>query len=708
MLTKTRFNQLSELHKEVKQDNPDLHDKKRIFKDTTLWYIQDKIKQENKNKKTELESFVNNYIWSLQKEQLDLIWNKIMNYTSLLEESTYFQYNQDIFSNKLLQIMQYPDDFSIKDVMFELLYNFVFLPEYENKEQFEKDMISIIDNLDNFVYKFFDGYELQFKTLNTLRVWDIIQQTKWEEGIYSTLNVNHEFVEKVTYFVDLPAYTKSRVNELWNEISITYLLKYDMFEINLREEIIKLLENEVEKWNLSKDLEWNYLFWNYPELSIHLEVSMDGLSWLEEYNGKEYFELRIYTKPKAFSLEWSYYNYINYSNMYLTWVATDIATYFSKKGIYNSIAWEIVSKILSEDFSKKDIKKIKKELEIYLDAEKVEKIIKLLKSEKNMDAVKKLTQYFNKKVGKIYPKPTTLLDFNDGIEDTWERVSKEQEQTENWQTKEKKTALEKIVPGDLLDHIILDDKTKNWLELIKNYLKNKDEKDKQLLKPFKWAIFYWKPGLGKTESVKHIAKETWFDVYTINLSKLLDMYVWESEKIIEQSFNDFFEVLEKGKAILFIDEADGFFGKKGDEVNKYKQWIRSIVLEKIEWFSTNPALKNGFIILSTNFSQDIDKALKERLWLYVEFKMPTKEKRLEFFSTMKKYFEEEKWIMFDFDLNEIVSKTSDFSYRELTSLLNQAILISNWNTIKLEDLLNSLWYIKEQTENNTRSMWFQP
>ena len=708
MLTKTRFNQLSELHKEVKQDNPDLHDKKRIFKDTTLWYIQDKIKQENKNKKTELESFVNNYIWSLQKEQLDLIWNKIMNYTSLLEESTYFQYNQDIFSNKLLQIMQYPDDFSIKDVMFELLYNFVFLPEYENKEQFEKDMISIIDNLDNFVYKFFDGYELQFKTLNTLRVWDIIQQTKWEEGIYSTLNVNHEFVEKVTYFVDLPAYTKSRVNELWNEISITYLLKYDMFEINLREEIIKLLENEVEKWNLSKDLEWNYLFWNYPELSIHLEVSMDGLSWLEEYNGKEYFELRIYTKPKAFSLEWSYYDYINYSNMYLTWVATDIATYFSKKGIYNSIAWEIVSKILSKKLSKKDIKKIKEKLEIYLDAEKVEKIIKLLKSEKNMDAVKKLTQYFNKKVGKIYPKPTTLLDFNDGIEDTWERVSKEQEQTENWETKEKKTALEKIVPGDLLDHIILDDKTKNWLELIKNYLKNKDEKDKQLLKPFKWAIFYWKPGLGKTESVKHIAKETWFDVYTINLSKLLDMYVWESEKIIEQSFNDFFEVLEKDKAILFIDEADGFFGKKGDEVNKYKQWIRSIVLEKIEWFSTNPALKNGFIILSTNFSQDIDKALKERLWLYVEFKMPTKEKRLEFFSTMKKYFEEEKWIMFDFDLNEIVSKTSDFSYRELTSLLNQAILISNWNTIKLEDLLNSLWYIKEQTENNTRSMWFQP
>lgn len=139
------------------------------------------------------------------------------------------------------------------------------------------------------------------------------------------------------------------------------------------------------------------------------------------------------------------------------------------------------------------------------------------------------------------------------------------------------------------------------------------------------ALFYGPPGTGKTMAVHVLANMLNLPLYRIDLSQVVDKYIGETEKRLEEIF----DAAEKNNTVLFFDEADSIFGKRS-EVNeakdKYANTEVSYILQRIEQYE-------GIVILATNYRKNIDEAFMRRIRYVVEFSLPDKELRKELWKT---------------------------------------------------------------------------
>ena len=139
------------------------------------------------------------------------------------------------------------------------------------------------------------------------------------------------------------------------------------------------------------------------------------------------------------------------------------------------------------------------------------------------------------------------------------------------------------------------------------------------------ALFYGPPGTGKTMAVHVLANMLNLPLYRIDLSQVVDKYIGETEKRLEEIFDS----AEKNNTVLFFDEADSIFGKRS-EVNeakdKYANTEVSYILQRIEQY-------DGIVILATNYRKNIDEAFMRRIRYVVEFSLPDKELRKELWQT---------------------------------------------------------------------------
>ncbi|MDE7324154.1 MAG: ATP-binding protein [Lachnospiraceae bacterium] len=122
------------------------------------------------------------------------------------------------------------------------------------------------------------------------------------------------------------------------------------------------------------------------------------------------------------------------------------------------------------------------------------------------------------------------------------------------------------------------------------------------------------PGTGKTMSAHVLAKELGIALYQVDLSQVLDKYIGETEKHLEQIF----EFAGKVKPVLFFDEADSLFGKRGevtDGKDRYANMEVSYILQRIEQF-------DGVVVLATNFYNNIDKAFLRRMKYVLKYQSP--------------------------------------------------------------------------------------
>lgn len=133
------------------------------------------------------------------------------------------------------------------------------------------------------------------------------------------------------------------------------------------------------------------------------------------------------------------------------------------------------------------------------------------------------------------------------------------------------------------------------------------------------ALFSGKPGTGKTMAAQVIAQELGMEMFTINLSSLVSKYIGETEKNLETVFTE----AEKSGGILFFDEADAIFGKRGeqkDSRDKYANLQTSFLLQRLETYG-------GVIILASNLLSNFDPAFLRRISVRVEFPAPDEELR---------------------------------------------------------------------------------
>ena len=191
-----------------------------------------------------------------------------------------------------------------------------------------------------------------------------------------------------------------------------------------------------------------------------------------------------------------------------------------------------------------------------------------------------------------------------------------------------------------LDDVVLNENTKETLE---NLMKQVD-KD-VVARLVKWGIkdkksgidariiFYGVAGTGKTMTAYSLAKSLKRQILAFDCSKILSMYVGESEKNVRKIFDTFYDLSAKTKTepILLLNEADQFLGARSSGnitgSDQMHNQMQNIFLEQIENF-------NGMLIATTNLLENIDKAFSRRFNYKIEFKKPNKEQRLELWEKM--------------------------------------------------------------------------
>ncbi|MDY0403783.1 ATP-binding protein [Sulfurovum sp.] len=199
---------------------------------------------------------------------------------------------------------------------------------------------------------------------------------------------------------------------------------------------------------------------------------------------------------------------------------------------------------------------------------------------------------------------------------------------------------EYLKPTTTLDDVVLHPKTRETLD---NLIKQVDKEVFRKLK--EWGIkdkrkgidariiFYGSAGTGKTMTAMSLAKTLKRPILSFDCSKILSMYVGESEKNVRRIFDEFKELSLKAKVepILLLNEADQFLGSRtegtGSSADKMHNQMQNIFLEQIERFE-------GILIATTNLLGNIDKAFSRRFNYKIEFKKPGKRQRLRLWQFM--------------------------------------------------------------------------
>jgi len=199
---------------------------------------------------------------------------------------------------------------------------------------------------------------------------------------------------------------------------------------------------------------------------------------------------------------------------------------------------------------------------------------------------------------------------------------------------------ELVDPVTSLDDVVLNPKT---LETLNHLMKQMDKE--VVARLIKWGIkekkqgidariiFHGPPGTGKTMTSYSLAKSLRRQVLSFDCSKILSMYVGESEKNVRKIFDTYYDLTAKTKTepILLLNEADQFLSSRsvgvGGSADQMHNQMQNIFLEQIESFK-------GILIATTNLLENIDVAFSRRFNYKIEFKKPNYSQRVELWNKM--------------------------------------------------------------------------
>lgn len=137
------------------------------------------------------------------------------------------------------------------------------------------------------------------------------------------------------------------------------------------------------------------------------------------------------------------------------------------------------------------------------------------------------------------------------------------------------------------------------------------------------ALFTGRSGTGKTLAARILAAELGMDIYRVDLASIVNKYIGETEKNLNK-------VLTRAEALdvmLLLDEGDSLLGGRTEVKNandRYANLETNYLLQRLEHYQ-------GIILVTTNLSDNIDKAFQRRMDIVVPFFQPRMEQRLDIF-----------------------------------------------------------------------------
>lgn len=199
------------------------------------------------------------------------------------------------------------------------------------------------------------------------------------------------------------------------------------------------------------------------------------------------------------------------------------------------------------------------------------------------------------------------------------------------------------------------------------------------LKPGFRSLFYGPPGTGKTMTACLLGKATGLPVYRIDLAKVVSKYIGETEKNLAALFDR----AQHQSWLLFFDEADSLFGKRGESRNANDRAANqqiSYLLQRIEDFP-------GLVILASNLRTHMDEAFSRRFQSIVLFAMPTVEQRWKLWEDS---FRDKPYRLADDVDLERLAQDYELSGGSIINVLRHACLravVREPQVIELDDLL---------------------
>ena len=128
------------------------------------------------------------------------------------------------------------------------------------------------------------------------------------------------------------------------------------------------------------------------------------------------------------------------------------------------------------------------------------------------------------------------------------------------------------------------------------------------------VLLFGAPGTGKSMMAQVIAHELNLELYRVDISKVVDKYVGETEKSLSMIFRE----AKKCNVVLFFDECDTIFAKRSDDGGSNQASANNktaLLLQEMEAY-------DGVCVLATNYKHNIDPAFFRRMKYIVEFQFP--------------------------------------------------------------------------------------
>lgn len=193
--------------------------------------------------------------------------------------------------------------------------------------------------------------------------------------------------------------------------------------------------------------------------------------------------------------------------------------------------------------------------------------------------------------------------------------------------------------------------------------------------PFRHALFFGKPGTGKTLLAKYIAKKLGMDYAIINAANLFQFADPVSE------LNNLFEWANSSSKgiVLFFDEVDAIAASRLKDISEQTRKIQNTF-----YAHTGSETKKFILLLATNQPELIDPAMLSRMDEKIHFPLPDIETRKKL---LDQYLAKYSKIKLEENLcHKYAEKIVDFSGREISQVARaiKAASYSNNNVIDIE------------------------
>jgi ATPase family associated with various cellular activities (AAA) len=133
------------------------------------------------------------------------------------------------------------------------------------------------------------------------------------------------------------------------------------------------------------------------------------------------------------------------------------------------------------------------------------------------------------------------------------------------------------------------------------------------------ALFTGDPGTGKTLAAEVIASLLGVHLVKVDLSRVVSKWVGETAKHLDAVFR----LADGSSAVLFFDEADALFGKRGEVRHGTDRYANTEVSHLLQRFEDH----DGLVILASNLRDQIDPAFTRRFHTVLHFPRPEEPER---------------------------------------------------------------------------------